>query len=239
MKLIFIRHAEPDYEHDSLTEKGKREAESLVKRVSSWEVTDFYCSPMGRARETAAPTLKAMGRKAETKEWLHEFDRIRFTDPVLGIPYVMWDRMPEELNAEPAYFDREKWMETKQIKGSGVPAYYAETCRAVDELLQKYGYRRDGLIYRIAPDADRDAVVVCFCHLGVTFAILSHLLNVSPYVLWQGFFIAPASVTVVGTEERDHKNAYFRTERMGDTAHLKDAGEEISYYGLFDAPFQK
>ena len=26
MRLIFIRHAEPDYEHDSLTEKGWREA---------------------------------------------------------------------------------------------------------------------------------------------------------------------------------------------------------------------
>lgn len=239
MKLIFIRHAEPDYEHDSLTEKGKREAACLVKRVSSWKVTDFYCSPMGRAKETAAPTLKVMGRKAETREWLHEFDRIRFADPESDDPSVIWDRMPEELNAEPDYFDRDKWTETSRLRGTGIAAYYEETCRSADALLLKYGYRRDGLIYRISPDADRDAVVVCFCHLGVTLAILSHLLNVSPYVLWQGFFIAPASVTVVGTEERDHENAYFRTERMGDTMHLRDGGEDISYYGLFDEPFQK
>ena len=26
MKLLLVRHAEPDYEHDSLTEKGWREA---------------------------------------------------------------------------------------------------------------------------------------------------------------------------------------------------------------------
>ncbi len=26
MKLIFIRHGDPDYEHDTLTEKGIREA---------------------------------------------------------------------------------------------------------------------------------------------------------------------------------------------------------------------
>ena len=36
MRLIFIRHAEPDYEHDSLTEKGWREAKLLAVRTKSW-----------------------------------------------------------------------------------------------------------------------------------------------------------------------------------------------------------
>ena len=38
MRLIFIRHAEPDYEHDSLTEKGWREAKLLAVRTKSWQV---------------------------------------------------------------------------------------------------------------------------------------------------------------------------------------------------------
>ena len=29
MKLLLIRHGDPDYTHDSLTEKGQREAELL------------------------------------------------------------------------------------------------------------------------------------------------------------------------------------------------------------------
>ena len=29
MKLMFVRHAEPDYKHDSLTLKGHREAQLL------------------------------------------------------------------------------------------------------------------------------------------------------------------------------------------------------------------
>ncbi len=33
MRLIFIRHAEPDYEHNTLTKKGFREAEILSNRV--------------------------------------------------------------------------------------------------------------------------------------------------------------------------------------------------------------
>lgn len=36
MRLIFIRHGEPDYEHDSLTEKGWREAKLLAARTKDW-----------------------------------------------------------------------------------------------------------------------------------------------------------------------------------------------------------
>ena len=57
MKLIFIRHAEPDYEKDSLTPKGFREAELLAKRVASWGIKDIYCSPLGRAKATAKPGI--------------------------------------------------------------------------------------------------------------------------------------------------------------------------------------
>lgn len=45
MRLIFIRHAEPDYEHDSLTEKGWREAKLLAVRTKSWQIDDFYGFP--------------------------------------------------------------------------------------------------------------------------------------------------------------------------------------------------
>lgn len=49
MRLIFIRHGDPDYVHDTLTEKGKREAELLAQRVKNWDVSKFYVSPLGRA----------------------------------------------------------------------------------------------------------------------------------------------------------------------------------------------
>jgi len=62
MRLIFIRHGEPDYEHDSLTEKGWREAKLLAARTKDWHVDDFYVSPLGRAQDTASFTLKAHGK---------------------------------------------------------------------------------------------------------------------------------------------------------------------------------
>lgn len=51
MKIIFIRHGDPDYVNDTLTEKGMREAKLLAKRVADWKnITQFYCSPLGRAK---------------------------------------------------------------------------------------------------------------------------------------------------------------------------------------------
>ena len=76
MRLIFIRHGDPDYVHDTLTEKGKREAELLAQRVKNWDVSKFYVSPLGRAQLTAEYSLKLRGDTAETLPWLREFNGI-------------------------------------------------------------------------------------------------------------------------------------------------------------------
>ena len=44
MKLVIVRHGDPDYSIDSLTEKGWKEAEYLSERLSKLEVKDFYVS---------------------------------------------------------------------------------------------------------------------------------------------------------------------------------------------------
>ena len=90
MKIIFIRHGDPDYEHDSLTEKGIREARLLSDRTVNWPVTQFYCSPLGRAQKTASYTLERVGREALTYDWMKEFF-YPIEDPVTGRVGVPWD----------------------------------------------------------------------------------------------------------------------------------------------------
>ena len=108
----------------------------------------------------------------------------------------------------------------------------------LDALLARYGYVRDGYRYHASDETNREAVIVCFCHLGVTCVALSHLLNTTPVQLWQGLFLAPTSVTIVGTEERKPGEVYFRCQTVGDVHHLLSAGEPVSYYGAFNDPFQ-
>ena len=59
MRLILIRHGDPDYSIDSLTDQGKKEAAALVPRLLKEDVKAFYLSPLGRAQATASYTLKA------------------------------------------------------------------------------------------------------------------------------------------------------------------------------------
>lgn len=256
MKLIFIRHAEPDYDRDALTGKGRREARILAKRVAGWKVTDFYCSPLGRARATAEPALRASGGEAIVCDWLKEF-----TVPLYetGKHMVLWDLLPGYLDENQVLFDRENWMNASYMQRGPVAEYYERITGGMDDLLKQYGYCRHGFYYETpgehpASDAymvydghtiehmkaaqTKETVLVFFCHLGVMLAILSHLIHCAPSTLWQGIFVPPASVSVLSAEEREPGKAYFRCQMIGDTSHLRAAGEPVSYYGGFDAPFQ-
>ena len=100
MKLLIIRHGEPDYSIDSLTEKGWREAELLADRLSKLQIRDFYVSPMGRARATAKPTLERLGRTAEVLDWLHEF-RGQIINPSTGERCIPWNLAPQYWTKQP------------------------------------------------------------------------------------------------------------------------------------------
>lgn len=73
MKILIIRHGDPDYSIDSLTEKGWKEAEYLSEKIAPLPIKAYYVSPLGRAKDTASCTLQKAGRTAEVCEWLREF----------------------------------------------------------------------------------------------------------------------------------------------------------------------
>lgn len=73
MKLLFIRHGDPNYEIDSLTEKGWKEAELLSKRVMTWPRAEYFVSPLGRAQDTARVCLEPLSIKPVTLPWIKEF----------------------------------------------------------------------------------------------------------------------------------------------------------------------
>ena len=96
MKIIIIRHGDPDYVHDSLTPKGWREADLLADRVARMDVTQFYVSPLGRAKDTASVTLKKMNRTAIECEWLREFDAPIHRPDVAGQEKNTWEWLPQD-----------------------------------------------------------------------------------------------------------------------------------------------
>lgn len=243
MRIIFIRHGDPDYANDRLTEKGRREAELLSERVASWpDITQIYCSPLGRAKETASYSLKRLGRDAVTYPWLREFS-YKIDDPTTDRHGVPWDFMPEYWTEIEAMYDKKDWQNTQIYRSNPelVPAY-DEVCLGIDGILSTYGYHRFHNYYQTehqkTPDK-QDATIVIFCHLGVTCVMLSHLLGISPVVLFHNFYLAPTCVTVLASEERMPGKAIFRAQVVGDTRHLYNGNEPVSAAGYFTDVFQK
>ena len=146
MRLIFIRHAEPDYSIDSLTEKGWREAKLLAERTKRWKVDEFYCSPLGRAKDTASFTLKECGREAVTCDWMREFDAC-VVDPETGKNRLSWDLKPAYWTKEPDLLNIDRFLETDLMKSGPVAETYQKVCDGLDGILAKHGYHREGRLY--------------------------------------------------------------------------------------------
>lgn len=237
MKIIFIRHAEPDYIHDSLTEKGWKEAECLSKRIAKWNnITDFYVSPKGRAQDTCHTGMKELLDKATTYEWLREFS-MDFTGPDGNLKRVPWDFYPKYWKEVPEFYDKDKWLDAPIYKDTEIHERFDEFKEGFDALLAKYGYKREGMQYRVDHDND-DTTIVIFCHLGITLLAMGYLTGISPVALWHGIYIAPSSVTILCSEEREPGYANFRAQVIGDTTHLHDGNEPISDSGFFTKSFQ-
>ncbi len=231
MQLLIIRHGDPDYSIDSLTEKGWKEAEILAERLSKLDVKEFYVSPLGRAKDTASLTLKKMGREAIELPWMQEFFRADIARPDAEERTIAWDWLPQDWTKEEKYYDKERWSHTAIMRDSRVAEEYRWVAEGLDALLAEHGYVREGHCYRVEkPNADR---LVLICHFGVQCVMLSHLLGISPMVLWHGFCAAPTSVTTVNTEERRKGIASFRVSSFGDTSHLYEAGEPVSFHARF------
>ena len=231
MKLLIVRHADPDYSIDSLTEKGWREAEYLSERLTQLDVKAFYVSPLGRAKDTASLTLKKLGREAEECLWLREFNAPICRPDVPGRKTIPWDWLPQDWTAEPRFFLPDQWYLPKAMADADVKSAYDWVTSNLDALLERHGYRREGRCYR-ALSANNDTVVF-FCHFGLESVLLSHLLNVSPMILWHGTCAAPTSVTTLVTEERREGVASFRMSAFGDVSHLYRHNEPPAFSARF------
>ena len=72
MRIVFVRHGEPDYEHDCLTKTGKVQADLAAKRLKSEGITEIWASPLGRAMETAQAASNELGLPIKTLDFMRE-----------------------------------------------------------------------------------------------------------------------------------------------------------------------
>lgn len=231
MQILIIRHGDPNYELDCLTEKGKREAELLAQRLKKENISKIYCSPYGRAKETAAPSAEILGIKPEILDFLSEITST-VPDKFTGENKHGWTLHPLSWTSMENVYDKDRWMTSKPWSDTDIPKIYENICKQTDSLIAGHGYVRDGDIYRF--NSFSKERIALFCHQGAGTAIISHLMQLSLPHVWNTMFIAPSSVTriVLGGYNSSNGISVPRLIALGDTSHLYTADEKISFIGI-------
>lgn len=72
MLFFYVRHGEPIYVPDSLTDLGKQQAEALASRMQVCNPDRIFASSSNRAIQTAIPTADKLGKEIEILDWCNE-----------------------------------------------------------------------------------------------------------------------------------------------------------------------
>ena len=178
MRIIFVRHGEPDYALDCLTERGKLQAAAAAERLVREGISEIYASPMGRAQETALYTARRMNLPVTTLEFMHEISWGGPDLPDNGHPWTLSDRMILEDNYD---FIGNDWKQHPYFRTNTATDIYDAVTAQFDDFLLTQGYRHCGRRFLCA--AENTSTIAVFSHGGSGGCVLAHLLSLPfPYV---------------------------------------------------------
>ena len=232
MRILLIRHGDPDYINDTVTEKGKREALLLADRLSKENIDAIYCSPLGRAQATALPTAQKIGLEIQTLPWLREIEACYDLGTEVTSP---WDIYPHIWTENPKVHEKEGWSTFPIYDGVPLREILQTAENELDALILKHGFRHTGRVFEILPGYEQSTeTIALFCHLGLGNVLLAHLAGISTPLWWHSVFLPPTSVTTIYMEQHCPHTpvAIAHFAGIGDTSHLYAGGEPVSTSGL-------
>lgn len=199
MLFIYIRHGEPIYDPDGLTELGKRQAEAVAKRLESIGVDKIFSSTSNRAIQTALPTAKILNKEITYLDFANEkrvWNNLTIDTPS-GKTWLFQSKKVVEIFHTQAIIDLGiKWHEHPEFSHK---SYGDEMKRIKDESNRffaalGYLYLENGK-YEVVDENDDH--VVMFAHQGFGFAFLSLLLNIPYPCFCTRFELGHAEITVI------------------------------------------
>ena len=241
MLLYVIRHADPIYDPDTLTEKGKAQAKALARRLAVHGLDRIFSSPNGRARETAQPTCELLGIDAVIEPWTSEdyaWPGLIFQRADGSSSWVF--QQQNTVLREGNLWMTDRWDESECICGGGrMPAgdasarqTYERIQRDSDAFLERLGYRHEGHRYRILTPSDERIAV--FCHQGFGTTWLSQLLDIPPLLFWSSFDITHSGITILHFQNYSDGWTAPKCLCLSDTSHLYEAGLPLQFNNVLD-----
>ena len=220
MRIIFVRHGEPDYAHDCLTEMGRLQAADAAERLRNEGIEEIFSSPQGRAAETAAATADLLKRPVQTLDYMRElhWGSIDGTPlPSDGHPWDLADLMAEE----GWDLTNPGWREHPYFKNNQVTANADMVAEKTDEWLRSLGYEREGAFYRCVRPDNRQKTVALFSHGGSSAAAMGHILNL-PFPYACGLFhLEFTGITIIRLDRNPGSRRLPCLELANDGRHIQ------------------
>ena len=182
MRIIFIRHGEPDYEKDDLTETGFKQAELVAPRLKDEGIEEIWSSTHGRAISTAKPTAELLGLPVKTVDFMREVTWGSTTGEKLFAGGHPWD-IADEMARLGMNLNDPDWRSNQFFRNNRVLDCVDTVESGIDEWLAEHGYKRNGLYYEHTVEEDKHHTIAMFSHGGSSSVAIAHIMNLPfPYV---------------------------------------------------------
>lgn len=228
MLLFYVRHGDPIYNPDSLTELGHKQAQALVARMKVCNPSKIFVSSSNRARQTAQPTADALGIEPIILDWANE--KYAYADLSVSKPegkrgWMGEDKelMPFLVSEELRALDRE-WHTHPILRERGVVGT-ARIAKETDAWLESLGYKREGNGYRVLQE-NHDRVAL-FAHWGFGLGFLSHILDIPYPQMVIRFCLGHSQVTVINFGGNEF--SIPQVLQLSNDSHLFAAGIDTKY----------
>ena len=236
MIFYYVRHGEPIYDPDSLTEYGHRQARALAKRLALYGLDEIYASDSNRAIQTAQPTCELLKKEAVLLPWANE--RLAWNEFVVERDgkrtWLFQDRESvEKMSSRRMISMWDSFADDEYFDSTNVRSGLARINAEVDAFFLSLGFRHDREARRYELVKPNNKRVALFAHQGFGFVFLSSLLDIPYTVLSTSLDMGHSGVTVIYFDESD-EHVYPRVLQLSNDSHLYK--EEIlkGYQGILD-----
>lgn len=207
MIFYYVRHGDPIYDPDSLTEKGKAQVKALAKRFARLGLDEIYCSTSNRAIKTAEPTCKILNKNMTVLDWTNE----GYTWEDFSVKYdgntkrwcYQYPKYLNMFNASSILCLGNEWYNAPCFKEDFFRRGVERINKNVDELFESLGFKheRENNRYKVVKKGEKR--VALFAHEGTGLAVLSSVLDIPYPIIATRFALGHSMVTVIEFDESE------------------------------------
>ena len=243
MLLYYVRHGDPIYDPDSLTELGHKQARALSKRMALYGLDEIYASTSVRATMTAQPTAERLNKPITPCEWAHEglvWQDFTVTKSDGTRCWAFHNQTYCDLfNSDEVIALQDKWYTHPAFANDNFASGIARVHEATDAFMRSLGYEHDRAhrryrrIENTKTAAGEEKRIALFAHQGFGLAFLSSLLDIPYPFFCTHFDISHTGVSVIAFAD-DGEFVYPKMLQHSNDSHLYKEGLMQGYHGFLN-----